>query len=104
MLDSMIGDVSDKVTAGVIDRLWAVFLSLLHGIGWGTILIGVGAILALILIFKLLSNIKVLAVLSALFLIAGFCLIEGFDFQGAFSHLTPAEDVKRLETARQLTR
>jgi hypothetical protein len=87
VFDSWIGDLTDKVTAGVIEKLWAIFLSMLHGIGFGTILIGIGLLLVLILILKLLSNSKVLVVLAALCLIIGYCQTKGVDFNAVHRYL-----------------
>jgi len=100
MWDSWISDLSDKVTAGVVERLWAIFVAILRSLGWGTALMAIGALLVLILIFKLLNNIKVLAVLAFLCLVAGYAKTSGLG--SIAKYVTSDEDAKRIENANRL--
>jgi hypothetical protein len=92
VFDSWVGDLTDKVTAGVVEKLWMLFQAILHGIGWGTILIGIGLLLGLILIVKLLSNIRVLLVLVPLCLLAGYCMTKGIDLDSIYRYVAGGDD------------
>lgn len=96
MFDSWAGDLTDRVAAGVLAKLWTLLLMLLGGIGWGTILMAVGALLALILLFKILSNTRVLIVLVVVCLVGGYCLSRGVSFDTLSNYVTGGSDTPEI--------
>jgi hypothetical protein len=88
MLDDMVGNLTDKVAGAVLGKLWTLVVSILGGIGWGSILIGVGLLLSFILIVRLICRTRLLLVLTPLLLLAGYCISKGVTVDAMYRYLT----------------
>lgn len=80
MLDSWARELIDKLAAAAAAQLLALLQALLHGIGWGAILLFLAALFSLIVIVKALFKTRVLIFLAVLCLIGGYCLSKGVSF------------------------
>jgi hypothetical protein len=88
MFDDMVGNVTDKVAGAVLGKLWTLVVSILGGLGWGSILIGVGLMLGFMLIARLICRSRLLLVLPPLLLLAGYCISKGVTLDAMIRYLT----------------